>query len=382
MNGGVAQVAATTRSPHSERARVAEASRASIAAWLLAGGPQLSAGPQAGGIAGAVDGHGQPVYVYPENTGYYLQWLAWQALRHGATPVAVQRAAAAQRWLASWLERTDPPQTRVYLGAHPHDWRNSASFFFDLAMVLRGVASAARVGLIRVDEELAAGLTAELSRLVAPDGMFLACLASPATGPLPERWSTRRGGFLAKAAAGVLAAARVLPQVTERLRRAAEATLVASVRSALEQPHEEAHPRLYAIEGALAMPTHAAIAPELLRFARQLEQLLRQAAVRGRLRESPAAGAMERIDIVAQCLRAAYLLRARISRWTPDDTALEKMLHTLVRYTTIGSTRPFGVQSPVEQRNVWTAMFAEQALALTRFSAAGALRASASLCIV
>ena len=71
-----AGAAAWSRNPEQARRRIAQ--------WLL-GGVRLSAGPHAGGVAGAIDGDGRPLYVYPEVTGYYLQWLAWMASQQGAT---------------------------------------------------------------------------------------------------------------------------------------------------------------------------------------------------------------------------------------------------------------------------------------------------------
>ena len=87
------------------------------------------------------------------------------------------------------------------------DWRNSTLFFFDLAMVLRGLAGAARLGLIETDPRLVERISELLWRLVADDGMFDACMATRIDAALPDRWSTRRGPFLSKAAGGVLIAA-------------------------------------------------------------------------------------------------------------------------------------------------------------------------------
>ena len=44
--------------------------------FLLDGGAQLVAGDERGGVAGTLDAHRRPAYVYGEITGYYLHWLA------------------------------------------------------------------------------------------------------------------------------------------------------------------------------------------------------------------------------------------------------------------------------------------------------------------
>jgi hypothetical protein len=340
-----------------------EQARQAITDWLL-GDVQLRVGPHAGGVAGVIDGDGRPLYVYPEITGYYLQWLAWIASRRGATPALAHRADIAQRWLASWIGRGDPPEARVHLRVHEADWRNSASFCFDLAMVLRGVASAAAAGLIEPNPALIERLYAQLSRLTGADGEFVACVA-PSGVALPDRWSTRRGGFLSKAAAAVLAV-RVRPQLPAALQAAAEATLAASIRAAIEHPHDETHPRLYAIEGALMLASHPAVAPALSQLTHQLDRLLSSARLHGALSELGATRGAERLDIVAQGLRAVYLLRAAAPEWLPDQRALDRMQHFLVRHTAVDGAVAFTTAAEPKLCCVWAAMFTEQALALAR----------------
>ena len=48
----------------------------------------MRAGDHAGAVAGWIGGDGRADYVYPEITGYFLQWLASMAQRHGAQPIA------------------------------------------------------------------------------------------------------------------------------------------------------------------------------------------------------------------------------------------------------------------------------------------------------
>lgn len=344
-----------------------DAAPKALAEWLLESGAQMKHGAQCGGVAGWIDPDGHADYVYPEITGYYLQWLAWTVAREGATVSLEHHAAMAQRWLAQWIRRTDPPATRVYLHGRGSDWRNEALFFFDLAMILRGVASAARAQLIDPDATLICDIDARLSCLIADDGMFKPCLADPASATLPDRWSTRRGGYLAKAAAGVLTASGNLAQVGEDVRSAAAATITASLDAAIGQPHVETHPALYAIEGALAHPDRRAVAPSLPALTNQVDMLLTHAAAHdGALPESHDAPGVDRLDIVAQALRAAVLLRLRCVDWSPDPHALEKMRHRLVHYITPGGSLPFAPCAAPPQYNVWCAMFAEQALQLSK----------------
>src|SRR5437867_5322968 len=111
-----------------------ETTRDTVARWLLHGGAQIRDGAHAGGVAGVVSGNGSAEYVYPEITGYYLQWLAWYAVSRGHSMQLVERAKAAQGWLRTWLRSEELPATRVHLRVSADDWRNGAVFFFDVAM--------------------------------------------------------------------------------------------------------------------------------------------------------------------------------------------------------------------------------------------------------
>jgi len=336
--------------------------RGSIASWLL-DHVQIRSGSNRGGVTGSVNADGEPIYVYPEIAGYFLQWLAWLRTQGEPAPALAAQAASCQEWLRAWIEDADPPQTRIHIRIGEDDWRNGAIFFFDLAMVLRGLASAAELALLRVDERLAAALVGHLSTLVSSDGMFVACRAMVPQRALPARWSTRRGGFLAKAAAGVLGAARVLPQVPPKLHSAAQRTLAESLRLAMEEPHAEPHPLLYAIEGALASVAQDLGACALPVLAKQIDDVLIDSLPHGLPRES-ATAAVRRLDAGAQCLRAAYLLRARVPEWLPEPYAMRKTLLALLHGISDEGSLPFACTGRDAPKSVWTAMFAEQALTL------------------
>ncbi len=338
---------------------------AAIADWLVGGPAQVRTGANAGGVAGCIAVSGSPLYVYPEIAGYYLQWLAWRAQRFGNSPALAERATAVQTWLATWLAAAGPPATRVHLQDAADDWRNHAVFCFDLAMVLRGLASAARARLLVPDAAVVAGVCHQLDRLIAPDGMFDACIAHVAGAVLPQRWSTRRGAFLAKAAAGVVAAAHALPGIPDRVTHAASATFAASVVATLESPHAEAHPLLYAFEGIMALPRDPGFAGALAAIAVQFDLLLAQAAADGHIPETlaTAANGPARVDVIAQTLRIGYLLHAHRPQQPPDRVALARLRGVLARQVHASGAVGFTLGPDPAQWNVWAAMFADQALA-------------------
>ncbi len=373
MNTRLAKAALQRIATPSRMGSGAEQSRAALTSWLLGDHVQVTAGMHAGAAAGWLDREGCASYVYPEITGYYLQWLAWHAACRGANDDTRRRAAAAQRWLRLWAFGAEAPETRIYLGPAVRDWRNSALFFFDLAMVLRGLAGATRLGLIEADPRLIVRISELLGRLVEGDGMFEACIATRADAQLPERWSTRRGPFLSKAAGGVLMAAAQFSSLPGALVRAADATFADALESMSRESHRETHALLYGIEGALSLPEHPASVTAMPHMVRQLRELLERSTRLGYIPESFGGTGQVRLDILAQAIRAVALL-------LPDDVG--QMAQVLVHYIDPDLGIPFSPGELPLQYNVWTSMFAEQALFAAGCAPRDALIADLRLCLV
>ncbi len=187
-----------------------ETTAARLRHWLLAGDVQCAEGAQAGGIYGAFDASGKARYVYPEITGYYLHWLADVA---SATDADILRPAAqaATDWAERVLANGAVPATRAYVGADDtDDWRNRAVFFFDLAMLLRGLCAAHEAGLVALPRHAVDRLIDELAAFVDADGRIRAARADAGVS-LPPRWSTLGGPFEVKASSRVELAARHRP---------------------------------------------------------------------------------------------------------------------------------------------------------------------------
>jgi len=327
--------------------------------WLLAGPVQRADG----GVAGWVDARGGAAYVYPEIAGYYLQWLAWRATEGDGHGPLIRRAEATQRWLAQWASAPGPPATRVHQVAGPPDWRNDAVFCFDLAMVLRGLAAATEQRLIGSDDALVDTVYCELDRLIGADGDFDACRVHARTdGPFPTRWSTQRGAFLAKAAAGVDFAALRLPSMPARLRDAARTTFDASLDALLAAPHAETHPLLYALEGYLNWPAHPDFVRRLPDAIACFDALVARCDALGRVPESTLDAGPARLDIVAQAMRVALLLDHH-GGTTRHRACVQRLATTLRHAVTSEGAVPFVHEAAPLQRNAWATMFASQALA-------------------
>jgi hypothetical protein len=84
----------------------------------------------------------------------------------------------------------------------------------------------------------------------------------------------------------------------------------------------------------------------------------------GRVPEIRGGRGQTRLDIVAQSMRVAILLEAHGARRAVDRAQRDFLAQILIREMTPEGALPFAVSSVSVQLNVWTAMFAEQALAL------------------
>ena len=179
-------------------AAAARTAAARISAWLLSPQVQLREGVHAGAIAGAMDGAGLARYVYPEITGYYLHWLA-EAHTDRARETLATAASNASDWTARQFEGGALAKTRAYLDGHATDWRNDAVFFFDFAMLLRGLCAAAEADLIALPRDLLVRLMEELDKFAGANGEIRAARVLRGGAALPARWSTIGGPFEAKA---------------------------------------------------------------------------------------------------------------------------------------------------------------------------------------
>jgi hypothetical protein len=242
---------------------------------------------------------------------------------------------AAVAFLARQCSPAEPPPTRHGLSG---DWRNGAVFSFDLAMMLRGLADAAPVVGEAPCRAAAMRLVPWLVRMISAEGTLLACLPHRKV-PLPMRWSTRPGPYQCKTAAAILHAPEAWCGAD--LRGAARRTLDRWTRRALE--HQELHPLFYALEGELAagcaLPAVSPVVAALRRGQAWPEQ---------RCEGAP------RADVQAQALRLLCIDPA------PDATALEAAAAALLAHLAPDGSMHLRVDDA--QANVWSAMFAEQAL--------------------
>lgn len=334
-------------------ADAARAAATTLRRWLLHGPAQLSDGAHCGGVAGRVD-DGGPVYVYAEITGYFLHWLA-DLGQVESLEVLSERARRAIDWATRMFARGRVPSTRAYLGNAENDWRNDAVFFFDLAMLLRGLTAVAEAGIAAPPRSLLDALAAQLVLLVDNDTL---CAARPLRPDvtLPPRWSTLGGPFLVKASSRVALADR-LYELPSSLRRACARESARWSPAAADVALGMLHPTLYFAEGLLlAEPARSNAVAELLARCLALQ------SPDGSLPEAETGSTIARSDIIAQALRLGLLLRERGAPPAPSDLQLGRLAAALLARIDRHGTIAFDPVAASPAANVWCAIFAEQAL--------------------
>ncbi|HET7063143.1 MAG TPA: hypothetical protein VFI49_02635 [Rudaea sp.] len=336
-------------------AGAARTAAARIGAWLLSPQVQLREGVHAGAIAGAMDSAGRARYVYPEITGYYLHWLAEAHLCQSRDDLGVAAAHAAE-WSARQFDDGALAQTRSYLDADTVDWRNDAVFFFDFAMLLRGLCAAAQANLIALPHGVVRRLIEELDKFAGVDGEVRAARLINAGAALPARWSTIGGPFEVKACSRVLLAGRQA-ELPAKLSAACKRLIDRYAPHTATLALEMLHPTLYFAEGMLL--ARPGLAGEV---AGLLARVLRLQRDDGSLPEAEHGSDLPRSDIIAQALRIGLQLRAQSAERAPDDRALGLLAGALL--SRVGADGSVTFRNDVADRepNVWCSMFAEQAL--------------------
>ena len=326
-----------------------------IRSWLLAPGVQLRSGIHAGAVAGSFAADGLPRYVYPEITGYYLHWLAESALadREQDWASAAVRACA---WTSRQFDSGSVPLTRAYLYEERADWRNDAVFFFDFAMLLRGVCAAVEANLVPVPHPVLRRLVEELGRFADAGGEIAAARILRPGAQLPQRWSTLGGPFEVKAASRVLLAHRLV-ELPPHLLRACENLVDRFTSAASATPIDMLHPTLYFAEGLLvARPDRYADIGVLF------ERILRLRRRNGSLPEAESGSDIPRSDVLSQALRVGLQLRSQGLAGAPAIDVLASLAYALIDRVSADGSVCFRNDIARPEANVWCSMFAEQAL--------------------
>ena len=310
-----------------------------IGHWLLHGGAQIRTGPEAGGVAGWFDESGLPAFAYPEITGYYLTCLAFMREMGVPDPAVSLNANRAVAWLHQKFCGEAAPPTRCYRDPAIADWRNDATFSFDLSMIFRGLAVIRGLADERLRQETIDAVRRRLENLVSPDGHLLPCLTHDGRS-VPYRWSTRPGPFQLKTAAALLHSGEPLGRdLMEAALRTFETWQVP-----FPVGDSPMHATLYGVEGLL-LRALGGRAEAFAAARRQYELCVEH-------------GASLQSDVAAQLLRAGCLLGGE------KRGDLEA---TVAGFVGESGSVTYTARS-LRHENTWSAMFSYQALTYCRRS--------------
>lgn len=308
--------------PAASTAQPLQRLRADLAARGGAGWPR--------GAVGAHAGDGSALYAYPEVAGYWLQWAS------ARVDVENTHGAAVLAWLADAGRGDGAWPARI--GAAGAEYA-ATIYLYDHALLWHGL----RCWALRRADALAAALADSAWSALARfnvDGGWRAAIGAPSA-----RWSGQGGPFLLKALARVRAGEGALAEAARR-------ALPECVEAALAKPHAEAHPQLYAIEGLLLLGEQAAARTAF-------DALLGAHGGLAALRERAGAGP-RRFDVLAQALRVAAWLG--IAKGSTREREAMRLREELARAIDTRGRMPFAPGA--DHCPTWTALFAEQALAL------------------
>jgi hypothetical protein len=286
--------------------------------------------------------------LYPEIAGYYLTWIRFLHEVLGEEYAwTVRKADIAVQWLIHQFENERALLTR-YWPAGNHDWRNGATFSFDLAMIYRGLCGMENL----VSEELRKRaldlVMSDLLRFGAARETLTPFLTRNGD-TIPDRWSTRPGGYQLKAAAALLFSAEPVPRGLESV--AANTYKQWAYAPAESESFDNLHAALYCVEGLILFAVNGwdeawGLAAEKYRSVIRVFRCTQS-------------------DVTAQALRAGCILHGRgILPGLVSEEMLPKLAEALVTF--IGSDgdvfyhRPS--QSAKKHRSVWGGLFAHQAL--------------------
>jgi hypothetical protein len=298
--------------------------------WL-SDGPAFC--PESGAVAGVTDNSGV-VYWYGEIAGYYLAYLASLMTQStGNQKFAPHAARQVGQWLQTqWADGPGP--TRLYPGTHV-DWRNDYVFAFDLAMILKGLASVRHAGA----DAWNGRQIAEFIKLnLIDEHGTLRAVSTRTSGHLTNTWATGVDGHQLKAAAGLIAWGTHFKD--QSICNLGKYTLRDLTKDSLDDwPHLPLHPRLYALEGLMLcdMANPGSMVIHIQRIVASIDM------------------ETERTDVIAQLLRLA--LFAQI-----EDRFIDDLASRLLNSIDIDGSVVFQMTQTNGERNTWCAIFARQAL--------------------
>lgn len=332
--------------------------------WLLQSGIQVHQNDVGIGIAGWLDNNNNPEFIYPEITGYYLTYLAFEMARSTELKlVARDKALAVIDWLYN-SGLVSPPATRIYLNKSKiSDWRNKLVYSFDIGMILRGlyaiqkhISSRKLSNSIKIYRKYLLDFQS-LSFPLIPIKKKFEC-------KIPQRWSTKLGPHQAKIASMLIF---LNPEIDSRL-----FNILKSIYEywdgylVHEGDIQSFHSLLYYLEGIILIGLFTDDHSTLLRASENFQIIINSQTQDGFLpTDSFTRDNLYRADVQAQALRIGAILQQY--EYLDDATyrpKLDQLRRVLMEFIGSSGAVNFYPISDINQGNwnTWCTMFAYQAL--------------------
>ena len=328
-----------------------------IQSWLLGPEVQLTDVPHRGGVVGWFDEKDSPIFLYPEVVGYYLTWLAFFERISGQVNEAAYRANLALSWIDRQLSDGAGIKTRIYLTEMPNDdWRNRGSFVFDLAMLIRGIASVRNLADYPERRALAMRLMDLLLPFCTESGSLHAFQPHEITNCFPSsHWSCVDGSYQTKVAASLLSVHAALP-IPSRLRETAISVYHKWREPSQMHSAECAHATFYYMEGLIIAAANGLDPGAWSLAANAFIEATK--ATPGFYSSNPQA----RSDVIGQALRIGCILHNKCHQRDTSFNRIHHLAEVLMQFATDEGAILFSQFSPLRHKNVWASMFAHQAL--------------------
>lgn len=247
-----------------------------------------------------------PEYIYGEITGYFLSFCAevcanQSEMKESLLPIMIKHV----EWLDSAIK--DGFKTRYMLNEKT-DWRNSAIFSFDIAMIIRG--------LIDVSSYLDVNATLELYKklfesFVEENTNTIKPYISVDRMILPDKWSTRFDAHFMKIVANVLPVFSSQSDIViyNLLNKKADELYCYDMKYLLTT---DSHPLMYYLEGILLLCEMGDLddvkKKRYQQKAREVYLNVIHLISDDLLLDNPTAGTYVRSDVLAQFVRIGVLL--------------------------------------------------------------------------
>lgn len=357
--------------------------------WLRGSGIQdLSNDPlRRGGVNAWYDlRKGNYPFIYSEITGYAVSaFLFWHSLT--GDDGLLENAVMA----ADWLRQNRDPEsglmrTRLNAADFQNSYFESWVFAFDQWVIVYGLSNLAGITKRSDLLEDALGMADFLLRhTVHPNGFFYPVydLKNKRPEAAWDKWSRQPGGYHAKSLTALLKLAELSGE--ERFFLAARKIVSQALDTQdstgrfITQSHEKSthlHPHLYTLEGLLSYAVASGDPQVFLAVEKGMEWLLSNQNSNGSLFAFYQDGAFRpfvRVDVLAQALRAAVILRQH-GRLQSYEEAVSRLKENLLSYQVLEGPQRGGFFYGQEENgqvhfhvNAWASMFAGQALAVDAF---------------